>query len=69
MFVNEFSPLFQAFAVQPIAFAGGFVSSLLRLNLADEPVKSWLNRKAGVTVAVNQPNVTDDHGPQNIAID
>ncbi|NJK41673.1 MAG: hypothetical protein HC934_10555 [Acaryochloridaceae cyanobacterium SU_2_1] len=45
--MNELSPLFQELVNKPLAFLGGFASGLLRLNLAEEPVKSWLDQKLG----------------------
>jgi hypothetical protein len=73
MFFTEFSPLFQEFITQPIAFAGGFVSGVLRLKLSDDPVKTWLANQAGFTMPVEadpqQNGHGSGHGPQNIAID
>jgi hypothetical protein len=69
MFFSELSPLLQEFLTQPIAFAGGFVSGMLRLNLADEPVKTWLANQAGVTMPVATDSQHNGHGPQNITID
>jgi hypothetical protein len=71
MFFSEFSPLVQIFVAQPIAFAGGFVSGLLQLNLADEPVKSWLSHNMTVSgpSTPNPPQNGNSNGPQNITID
>jgi hypothetical protein len=70
MFFTEFSPLLQEFVAQPIAFAGGFVSGMLRLNLADEPVKTWLHKQGtAVSPDTNQRNGHNSNGPQNITID
>ncbi|HEY9817726.1 MAG TPA: hypothetical protein V6D20_18260 [Candidatus Obscuribacterales bacterium] len=69
MFTNELSPLLKELASQPVAFLGGFVSGILRLNLTDEPVKSWLDKQAGRPST--PPTDTNGHqqGPQSITID
>jgi hypothetical protein len=71
MFVQELSPIFQEFVQKPVAFMGGFASGLLRLNLADDPVRSWLNREMDGTVyATNTPEGrSNGSGPQSIEID
>ncbi|MBG1242894.1 hypothetical protein [Nostoc sp. NZL] len=72
MFIDELSPIFREFIQHPVSFVGGFFSGVLRLNLADDPVKSWLDQQI-------RPNsytstTTDGHngkasGPQQISID
>ncbi len=70
MFLNELTPLFQEFSQQPLSFLGGFASGVLRLNLSDDPVKSWLDRQAGsATAAAVAENNNGKRGPQSIAID
>lgn len=70
MFLDELSPFLQELTRQPVAFLGGFVSGVLRLNLDEDPVKSWLNSQ-DVTVA--DDDTTDSsgngNGPQKISID
>jgi len=72
MFLNELKPLFQEFTEHPVSFMGGLVSGVLRLNLNDDPVKSWLNQQG---VSSNYTSVTNDaqnsksSGPQSIDID
>jgi len=71
VFIDELAPIFKALTQQPIAFLGGFVSGALRLNLGEDPVKSWLDRQAG---APSQPATNEFHngksrGPQAIAIE
>ncbi|RZM75251.1 hypothetical protein [Leptolyngbya iicbica] len=71
MFLDELTPFLQELTRQPVAFVGGFMSGVLRLDLNDDPVKSWLNKQ--------DVNVTDDDddsanngsssGPQKISID
>lgn len=70
MFLDELTPVFRELTGYPVAFLGGFVSGFLRLNLADDPVKSWLDQQAGasshstITSSINGKN-----GPQTISID
>lgn len=71
MFVDELMPILKELSQQPIAFMGGFFSGIFRLNLADDPVKSWLDEQTGVTAhstASNEPN-NGKSGPQSISID
>jgi hypothetical protein len=72
MFIDELSPIFKQLAQHPISFLGGFASGVLKLNLADDPVKSWLNQQRGVN-SYSYPG-TEAHngkasGPQSISID
>jgi hypothetical protein len=72
MFIDEFSPIFQQLTQQPVSFLGGFFSGVLRLNLGDDPVKSWLNQQ--ITSINHTPGGTDTQngktaGPQQISID
>lgn len=71
MFLDELSPLMREFAGHPAAFLGGLASGLLRLDLSDDPVKSWLEKQG--TVPTPQAN-SDIHsnngdGPQSISIE
>lgn len=71
MFVDELTPFVRELARQPVAFCGGFFSGLFRLDLTEDPVKSWLNKQGA------EPAAADDHsdnnappkGPQSIDID
>jgi hypothetical protein len=70
MFIQELSPIFTEIARYPASFLGGFASGVLRLNLAQDPVKSWLDKQVGIsitstTVVKNRPA----SGPQPINID
>jgi hypothetical protein len=67
MFLNELTPIAQELVKNPVAFAGGFVSGILRLNLNDDPVKSWLNKQSGF--AMSTPDAPSSTGPQSIEID
>ncbi|MGB3756037.1 MAG: hypothetical protein WBA07_06650 [Rivularia sp. (in: cyanobacteria)] len=72
MFLEELLPLFKEFTQHPASFAGGFVSGILRLSLADDPVKSWLaqqtNRPA-TTFPTSTNGRNNGNGPQTISID
>jgi len=71
MFLEELSPFLQELTRQPVAFVGGFVSGVLRLNLDEDPVKSWLN-KQNVTVPDHDTDFNNSgnaSGPQKISID
>ena len=71
MFLDELSPFLQELTRQPVAFVGGFVSGALRLNLNEDPVKSWLN-KQNVEVKNDNGfghNSGTANGPQKISID
>ncbi len=69
MFLTELAPLFQTGLAQPIAFVGGIVAGALRLNLQDEPVRTWLARQGGVRSNPANPASSAEDGPQSIAID
>lgn len=69
MFFDELKPVAQEFCKQPVAFAGGFVSGVLRLKLTDDPLKSWL-QKQGVTDFSSADLRSDNSDrPQTISID
>ncbi len=72
MFIDELSPIFKELAQHPVSFLGGFFSGVFRLNLADDPVKSWLDKQTGSTSYTS--TATEAHngkaaGPQQINID
>ncbi len=70
MFLSELTPIVQEFAQQPVAFLGGFFSGLLRLSLADDPVKGWLDQQMGSHAYVVQtPHNGNGNAPQSISID
>jgi hypothetical protein len=72
MFLDELSPFVREVLQHPTAFLGGFASGLLRLSLADEPVKGWLSHQ-GVTTSTTasggSANYRNGDGPQTISID
>ncbi|MBD2435742.1 hypothetical protein [Nostoc sp. FACHB-110] len=67
MFLDELSPIFKEFTQHPASFLGGFVSGVLRLNLKDDPVKSWLDKQRGTTSYTS--NNGKASGPQTISIE
>lgn len=69
MFLDELTPLFQELVNKPVAFMGGFASGLLRLDLADDPVKSWLNQKSGPNDHSDDDHTSNGGGPQSITIE
>lgn len=72
MFLDELTPIVQELFQQPVAFFGGFCSGVLRLNLSDDPVKSWLDQQTGSTSYTTTPTGSDNgrmNKPQSISID
>lgn len=73
MFLDELTPLLKELSQHPIAFLGGFVSSALRLNLADDPVRSWLNQQTGTSNTYSSSGADHQNGksngPQSISIE
>ncbi|MEA5583705.1 hypothetical protein VB620_20470 [Nodularia harveyana UHCC-0300] len=72
MFIDELSPIFQQFTKHPISFTGGLFSGLLRLNLQDDPVKSWLDKQinsTGSSTTTHQTANGKASRPQQISID
>lgn len=69
MFMDELTPVFQQLTGYPIAFLGGFVSGFLRLNLAEDPVKSWLDQQSGTYTGPTVSSNGKTSGPQSISIE
>ena len=71
MFLDELTPIFKQITQHPVSFLSGFFSGVLRLNLADEPVKSWLDQQTGSTTytSTTQGHNGKSSGPQSISID
>lgn len=72
MFLDELTPILRELTQQPVAFLGGLVSGVFRLNLADDPVKSWLDQQAASSTTTNFDHGTTNgrsSGPQSISID
>jgi hypothetical protein len=72
MFLTELAPAFQRLIQQPVAFASGFVSGILHLNLNEEPLSQWLEKQGYNSVGNNSHNstaVNNGDRPQSIDID
>ena len=69
MFVDELTPFMREMARQPVAFCGGFFSGLFRLDLAEDPVKSWLNKQGAAPTVANSARIDSSTGPQSIDIE
>lgn len=70
MFLDELTPIVKELVQQPIAFLGGFCSGVLRLNLSDDPVKTWLQKQTGSTyTATTNTENGKSNGPQSISIE
>ena len=68
--MNELNPLIQEMINKPLAFAGGFVSGLLRLNPETDPFATYLCKDAsGETSTENKGDRTNGSGPQTIDIE
>lgn len=70
MFLEELKPVTRELCQQPIAFAGGFVSGVLKLKLTEDPLKKWL-QKQGVTNfgSTDFHRPAGDNRPQSIDIE
>jgi len=68
---DELTPLLQELAHNPVAFLGGFMAGALRLDLSEDPVKSWLEQQGGVSAAsgAGTGTISKKNGPQSISID
>ena len=69
MFVDELTPFVREMARQPVAFCGGFLSGLFRLDLAEDPVKTWLNKQGATPDSPVTPVPPSSKGPKSIDID
>lgn len=72
MFVDELTPFVREIARQPVAFCGGFFSGLFRLDLTEDPVRSWLDKQGVAPTTGNTANgssPSSTKGPQSIDID
>ncbi|MEI6427499.1 MAG: hypothetical protein WCO45_03790 [Pseudanabaena sp. ELA607] len=66
--MDELKPIVSEFLSQPVAFLGGFVSGALRLDLHQDPLKSWL-AKQGATPTEPTSASNNSNRPQSISID
>jgi len=64
MFLEELKPIVKELIQQPVAFMGGFVSAVFRVNPSEEPLKSWLEMQ-GIKITETDSATK----PQTIAIE
>jgi hypothetical protein len=69
MFLTELAPALQKLVQQPVAFASGFVSGVLHLNLNEEPLSQWLAKQGYNSVGNNSSTANKSDRPQSIDID
>ncbi len=69
MHLNELTPILKELTKEPVAFCNGFVSGILRLDLNDDPIKSWLEKQAGYTPTNSRTDSAARQEPQSIDID
>ncbi|PSP18214.1 MAG: hypothetical protein BRC58_04070 [Cyanobacteria bacterium QS_8_64_29] len=72
MFLEELSPLWRELTQEPVAFVGGFVAGAFRLDPAEDPLRSWLQRQgANFEGSGSDSSASDGNGggPQSIAIE
>lgn len=69
MFLTELTPALQKLIQQPIAFASGFVSGVLHLNLNEEPLSQWLEKQGYNPSGNNTGTSANSDRPQSIKID
>ncbi|MEO1669956.1 MAG: hypothetical protein AAFR77_04080 [Cyanobacteria bacterium J06631_2] len=69
MFLTELAPAFQKLIQQPVAFAGGFISGVLHLNLNEEPLSEWLEKQGYSSTGTSATTPSNGDRPQSINID
>ncbi|MEM1240987.1 MAG: hypothetical protein AAGI45_14185 [Cyanobacteria bacterium P01_H01_bin.26] len=69
MFLDELTPIVQEILGQPVAFFGGFASGLLKIDLSDDPVKSWLENQGADVSDQGNDDDPPSKGPKTISID
>jgi hypothetical protein len=69
MLLNELTPILKELTKEPVAFCNGFISGVLRLNLTDDPMKTWLEKQAGFTPTNSQTGSSPREEPQSIDIE
>ena len=69
MFLTELAPAFQKLLQQPVAFASGFISGVLHLNLNEEPLSEWLEKQGYSSTGTNATTSNKSDRPQSINID
>ncbi|MEM6614724.1 MAG: hypothetical protein AAF652_21280 [Cyanobacteria bacterium P01_C01_bin.72] len=69
MFLTELAPAFQKLLQQPVAFASGFISGVLHLNLNEEPLSEWLEKQGYSSTGTDAATPNNSDRPQSINID
>jgi hypothetical protein len=67
--MDELKPILNEFLGQPVAFVGGLVSGFLKLDLQQDPLKSWLEQQGATPTTVSSSNNGKTDGPQSISIE
>lgn len=67
--MDELKPIVNEFLGQPVAFFGGLVSGFLKLDLQQDPLKSWLEKQGASPTVVSADSNSKKDGPQSISID
>jgi hypothetical protein len=68
MFLTELTPIIKEMTQNPVAFLGGFCAGAFGLSLAEDPLKSWLN-KQGIQPHSAASTYNQNNGPQTISIE
>lgn len=63
----EMNEVWKTFLSNPVPFCGGFLSGLLRLDVKQDPLRSWLESQ-GLRVEEPPPSGRSN-GPQSISIE
>lgn len=72
IFLDELAPLFQELVQKPLAFTGGFVSGVFKLNPETDPLMGWISQTTGIDFTNPDSSSSDDdnnNGPQTIDIE
>ena len=71
MFAGELGPVIKELTQYPVAFLGGFFSGIFRIELSDDPVKSWLEQQGATSGDRHDDNSNGNgsRGPQSISIE
>jgi len=64
--MDELRPIIHELTIQPTAFLGGLVAGFLRLDLNEDPLRTWLGQQG---VATTDRTTSKKSGPQSISID
>ena len=70
MFIDELSPIVKELGKQPLAFMGGLFTGVFRLDLSEDPLRSWLeNQGANLSSQNSNSGTGKEEGPQSIPIE